>query len=410
MLAKLYMGVRPIIILIVVIVIIVAIGITVYSGVNRYIADSDTRVQTGLEVYSDPAYDTMREDIPSSYTNQYYNKDMPLNICDFYWACSRKSYLPAGQSYDLASYDAIKKTLRAGARLINLDVYPDSQEKWDVKAMPVVRPQKLMPFTGTPLEFKRCLEVINENAWVDNETYPLIIFLEIHFAEKPIKQKYTDEDNPYMDRNVFLCVRIAEAIYQVLGSKLVDKKYGFNGRNGLYPFGQIPISDVAGKVLIVTDQYPLNGVLDELVNGVCAGDQQLINLLNYDENHQNYGGIAGNKIETADLIIHNKQNITLVNNPGKPSLVNIYEPKSDLYNPPFSDCQQYGCQFVLMNYQLLDDNLREYLGFFKDASLVLKPDQLRYIPQPPPTVTAQTPSNFFSTRTVGTPGWFTMNY
>ena len=30
---------------------------------------------------------------------------------------------------------------------------------------------------GEPLDFKKCLEVIDKTAWIDNKDYPLILFL-----------------------------------------------------------------------------------------------------------------------------------------------------------------------------------------------------------------------------------------
>ena len=389
--------------------IIVAITILVLwyllSWVKEAVVETDNRVQSALKVFHDPLYDTMRETVPTTYYNKYYKKDMDLNICDFYWASSRKSYLPAGQSFDLTSLLAIQEVLRAGARLINLDVYPDTDARWDIKAIPVVRASTEMPLKGSSLDFRKCLETIRDHAWIDNKDYPLILYLEIHYNESK-----TDTDNPYLDTNVFLSTKIAEALYDILGDRLLDKKYGFNGRNNMFPFGQIPIKETLGKVAIITNLYPTHGVLDELINSGASPNQQIINVINYDEDYQNYGGISGKHIETQDLIDHNRQNLALVTNPGTLSFENLYDPKSDLYNPPISDTNQFGCQFTLMNYQLLDANMKEYLKFFKDTSLVLKPDDLRYIPRPPPPVKKQKVPNYYAMRNVKTPGWFSLNY
>ncbi len=369
------------------------------------IVETDNRVQNALSVFDDPAYDTMRESIPTTYYNPYYKKNMGLNICDFYWASSRKSYLPAGQSYDLTSYVTIQKVLRAGARIINLDIYANTDDKWDIKAIPVVRANTKMPLKGSSLDFKKCLEIIRDNAWIDNKDYPLILYLEIHFNEST-----TDSNNPYMDKNVFLSLKIAQGLYDTMKTRLLDKKYGFNCRNNLYPFGQIPIEDCLGKVIIVTNVFPTHGVLDELINSSAAPNQQVLSIIEYDSNYQQYGGISGKHIETTDLIDHNKQNLTLVNNPGTLSFENIYDPKSDLYNPPISDTNEFGCQFTLMNYQLFDDNMKTYLTFFKNSSFVLKPDKLRYIPKPPPPLKKQDKPNEYAMRNVKTTGWYSLNY
>jgi hypothetical protein len=65
------------------------------------------------------------ENIPINYYNKYLDKFVDLLVCDFFWASSRKSYLPCGQTCDICSYDSIKECLLAGARVIQLDIYSD---------------------------------------------------------------------------------------------------------------------------------------------------------------------------------------------------------------------------------------------------------------------------------------------
>ena len=55
---------------------------------------------------------------------QYNRKVMSGNykLCDFWIACSYKSYLPCTNYYDYSSPEAIKKAIVYGARYIDLDI------------------------------------------------------------------------------------------------------------------------------------------------------------------------------------------------------------------------------------------------------------------------------------------------
>ena len=57
-------------------------------------------------------------------------------------------------------------------------------------------------------------------------------------------------------------------------------------------------------------------------------------------------------------------------------------------NPPAAIHHSYGCQYVMMNYSVLDANMVAYINFFnqRGAAFRLKPDHLRYFNTtiPPP--------------------------
>ena len=74
-------------------------------------------------------------------------------------------------------------------------------------------------------------------------------------------------------------------------------------------------------------------------------------------------------------------------------------------NVPAALHQQYGCQFVCMNYPRLDANMLYYNKFFSDngTAFVLKPSPLRYhvtkIPNPKP----QNPKVSYAKKTISLP-------
>ena len=89
--------------------------------------------------------------------------------------------------------------------------------------------------------------------------------------------------------------------------------------------------------------------------------------------------------------------------------INFRNPKIDLYNSNPEDTWKYGASFVMMNYQFFDDNMKKYLEKFKDSSLVLKPEELRYIPQPPKPIIKQNEEASYAPRKLEKKGWYSFN-
>ena len=338
-----------------------------------------------------------KNDFSTTYFNSFFNKTMNYLVCDYFWACSRKSYLPCGETYDVYSYNAIVECLKAGARLIQLDIYNDEISN------PVVRNKHPMPIYGKPLDFEQCIKLIQTYGWIDCPNYPLILFLSINTNNKTTFNK------------------IAKIFKTYFQNRFLNKKYSFAGRNGEFPFGQIPISDLLGKIAIIVDKYPLLGVLNELINAEVTKDQQFITIQKYTPSTAQYGGLVSTNTDITTLINYNKFNITGIESDGITRPVkeshflramvteNVRNPKSDIFNADPIDCWKFGCQWVMMNYQLWDKNMEIYIDKFKNAGLVLKPEELRYIPKPPPPINKQNTRAFYKPRNNEQKGWYNFN-
>lgn len=358
------------------------------------------RTELCLKVF-DNYKDIKKNKIPIVYYNKYYKKNLNLKVCDFYWASSRKSYLPCGQTCDVYSYDAIKKCLLSGARLINLDIY--ANEKGN---MPIVRDSIPMPeFLSklkTYLDVELCFKIIKKYAWLDAPDYPLILHLNIN------------------TNNRLVLYNLTKILKNIFDGHFLNKIYSFAGRNGIYPFGQIPIKELFGNVAIITNKYPTIGILDEFINGSVDPDQKFISEIDYLPSTENYGGIISQKSNISDMINNNKFNTTFINSEKQNKSVvdhssecifvqNFRDPKSDLYNANPEDCWKLGCQFVLMNYQLYDDNMKTYIKKFRNSGLVLKPEQLRYIAQPKRKLYEQNIRASYLPRKIESQGWYSYN-
>ena len=331
--------------------------------------------------------------IPVKYYNKYLKKYLNLNVSDFYWKSSYKTYLTSSSSHGRPSLDAIKIALQQfKVRTINLDVYSNSETVGDPDAVPIVRSEKLY-YNFEPLDFYKCLETIKKYAWVDNKDLPLVLYLNLNFADDNI-----------------IYEKIYYAIMKNFSNNLLDKKYSFSGRGGIFPAGQINMIDALGKIIIITNKYPSQTLLDEIINGNTSGNSSFVTIDEYTEDQKQFGGLSMKKSKN-ELINKYKTNIEFVYSQNKNSSNSIFNAKTGLSNPNFIDCCNYGLQFVMMSLYLPDDYLKIWFNYFKNknSSIVLKYESLRFIPQSSSEVQQQNPLLGYKTKQFNIPvdGFFT---
>lgn len=165
---------------------------------------------------------------------------------------------------------------------------------------------------------------------------------------------------------------------------LMGKQYSFE--NQAKNFGAVKLSDMAGKVVIIVDRSNLafmeSEAFYEYVN--MTSNSIFMRALHY------YDII--NAPDMVELINYNKLNMTI----GMP------DKGSNPDNPSSITMRTYGVQMLAMRYQTVDTNLEENDMFFNDAgrAFVLKPENLRYVPETIPDPPPQNPEVSFATREV----------
>ena len=288
---------------------------------------------------------------------------MDLIVADFYWPSSYKTYLSGSYSYGKPTLEAIKQAFQKyKVRTVFLDVYSNSTTVGDLNAIPIVKSETLY-HNFESLDFYKCLETIKKYAWNDNKYLPLILYLNFNFEDDDV-----------------LFNKIYYAIMKVFWQHLIDKKYSFSGRGGIFSAGNIRIIDALGKIIIITNKYPTRTRLDELINGNTTGNSSFVTIDKYSEDQKEYGGLSMTTSKT-DLINKYKTNIEFIYSDNSDSSSTIFNSKIDLSNPNFIDCCNYGLQFVMMSLFLPDDNLKSWFQYFKKNknTIVLKAESLRYI-------------------------------
>jgi hypothetical protein len=328
--------------------------------------------------------------VPIKYWNTNLSSYVDLILADFYWPSSYKTYIPSGINKSKPTYEAIKQAFtKFNVRSVYLDVYSNSSTVGDTGAIPIVRSDSLY-YNFEPLDFFKCLQIIKRYGWYDEDksAMPIILYLNLQFSADSIMYE-----------------KIYYAIMKVFYAHIIDKKYSFAGRGGIFPVGKIKMKDAIGKLIVVSNVYPTRTKLDEIINGYAmSGSVSYCYISTNTDDQKDYGGLTVTS-SSDDLIDNHKTNIEFMYSDNLDDTSTVSNSKVDLANPDFSDCKSYGVQFVMMSLFLPDTYFYDWYKYFKDNDfkMVLKPTSLRYIATRSNTVTQQNPLLSYQTSTYNMP-------
>ena len=321
--------------------------------------------------------------IPISFLNKYTNDYQDLVLSDFYYPGSYYSYLTDTPLNGTPSLNALKIGLtKFKTRVIHLDLYSDSSSEYDKNANIIVRCENLKD-GADPLKLEDCFNLINTWAWINDEpnkmSYPLFIYFKINFETA----------------NESLCLKLYNLILRYFSKYLIDKKYGYSGRNNMLPVSMATLKESLNKIVIITDKYPTKTILDELINASTNDLSNNFNINLYKASYITYDKVGMSQDNDKTSLINNsKTNLSFYYTTPNESSKNNNQSKAGMYNPSFQDCAQYGIQGTLMYIFLPDDNLNKWVSFFKNKNNfdpVLKDEVLRLVNQPKPVITQQDP-------------------
>ena len=257
-------------------------------------------------------------------------------LCDYYAASSSYSVFPGAQIYDYVSDSILPLVIKAGPRLVELDVYSDDQDK------PVVglKNQKLgVDYAYNTVPFEACCVSIINNAFSSIVTPvssdPFILSLVFHTDKTPV---------------INAC---AEILKTTCRSHMLDSEYSYTRKN----LAIEPVCNLQNKLIIVSGDAMKGTLMEELVN--MSWNTSHLRRLTYTQASQTH--------DHEELINYNRNHITMV-------VPNIGD---DLVNVNPQILFTYGCQWNLMNYGSVDSMMEIYIGEFQENSLLLKPAPLR---------------------------------
>ena len=386
-------------ILIIGICIIIALIIIIGSlvGVTKKIDYDErckNRINKCLDVYNN--YSLIKQNpIPNGgkYYNQFFKKDKYYGLRDFFYAASYKTYLPCGYTNDVVSYNAIKNVLLAGARVIHLDIFFDGNDPFGDDARIIVGNviNNELAYSSCKnekkfLEFMNCLELINELAWSKSDA-PLFLYLNMEFLP-----------------NTKLEYQIYSQLFTKCSSKFMDKYYSFQRVN----IGDIPVNMAIGKLIILTNRVPINGMLNEITNGVMSENSSNVILYKITDKDIEYGGIKTKFPKKEDAIKVSMFNLVAVMKESIVNEKNEYDPRIDTNNYDASYHFELGISITFMNWQSYP---KDYLEKFKEGGMILKPAELIYIPKPKPPVEERNKEfDYETTRVSGLNGFYDFEF
>lgn len=340
-------------------------------------------------------------DIPVKYFNKITKDFSDLTISDFYYPGSYYTYLSNSPYYGIPNLEAIQIALtKFKCRIIHLDIYSDTKDYASNKANPIIR-CPVLKNGAKSLDLLETFNLINKYAWIstsnDDISYPLFLYLNIDTNGSSI-----------------IYLKIYDTFIKVFSKYLIDKKYGYSGRNGQFPISQATMTESIGKIILITNDYPTKSILDELINGSSNSLDHFFNIKIYKDTYITYNKVGISTDNNKNTLVNDsKTNLQFyrtesLNN----SKIVKYQDKYGMFNPSFQDCAQYGIQSTLMNLFIPDDNLNNWYIFFKttnNMNPVLKDESLRLVKKKEEEIVPQNPVLGFQApqKYCLAPGWET---
>jgi hypothetical protein len=258
--------------------------------------------------------------------------DKPFH--EFYINTSHNSYIPCIQNGDVASSEAIKRTLGMGARVIELDCFAKKNtgtSKDDLEPVVAhgVERKSGDIFTTSYTTFEKCIDIIATFGTLNSD--PLIINLELNTNYLLETQK-----------------RMKQIIINKLGDKLLSKEYKIStNKENRKLFMDEPMKNLLNKIIIISG----GGYTDEL--------KDIIDYTFYTDKLKNTDNIDQEAIQK-----ENKSGIIQRIYPAG----NIAGHLSKNFDPIIF--WKNKCQMVALNFQVVDDNLMKNIAMFKNSSFI----------------------------------------
>jgi hypothetical protein len=257
-------------------------------------------------------------------------------MADFYMASSSYSVFPGSEVYDYVSDSILPLAIKAGVRLVELDIYSDINDK------PVVglKNQKLgVDYAYNTVSLDACCVSIANNAFnsinspVSSD--PFVLSLVFH----------TDKTKTIN--------AAAEILKTTCRSHMLDSTYSYQRKN----LAVEPICNLQNKLIIVSGGAMKGTLMEELVN--LSWSTSHLRRMTYTQASQPH--------DQDEMIEYNRNNITMV----------VPDIGEDLKNNNPQILFTFGCQWIMMNYGSIDNMMELYIGEFQENSIVLKPAALR---------------------------------
>lgn len=296
---------------------------------------------------------------------------------NFYIASAYRPYVCYYHKYDYVSIEVFKEVLKAGPRMIELEIF---NSDYGDKVEPVVSvgtEEGEWTYTLNSIHIKQFLKAINEivfNPNVVGKVYkdPFIVLL-----------------NLKTNRNVKCLNKLHKYIYSELNQHLLGTAYSFNAKktnnNEYYPkILDIKIKDCSNKVIFFAKGSFEETNLEEIINYSTVSNYTVKNynkqkrmiyldyndIVETEEDIEDYANPEFHKVAKNDVKDYCKHTFGFLS-PKVTTGDSVFSNISPV-NPEPGRGLEAGIQFIMLNYQKIDTNMSNYAYIFKDSSFVEK--------------------------------------
>lgn len=316
---------------------------------------------------------------------------MQYKLCDYYISSSYMTPCVGNQHYDYVSLDMITQVLQSGARYIQI---PICESDVGPNAIPVVGTaqygQRLVTSLNT-LDAQQVFNVIRSNAFLLNKAkinYPLIIHLVLNTTNPYTLNVLADYirltlSDKLCNVSKYTKFPIAlEKLCNLLGQIILvatPEYVGTKVEPYIVPFANLYESYYYGE--LASQTLPTGSAYTNSYNNRLSTKQQTRSNATFKAKYpsldyiiNNSSSVGASILKDKDILNNltnfNKVGLTLVkpHNPADVVSAN-YDPTESVYN---------GCQFISMNFQINDNNMKNYIKIFQSSSFVLKPASMRF--------------------------------
>ena len=314
-----------------------------------------------------------------------------FKLCDYYISSSFMTPCVGNQHYDYISDDMIIEVLHSGARYIQI---PICEADVTLQALPVIGTavygQRVITSLNT-LDIRTTFKLIHANAFKvnnNNVNYPLIIHLVLN------------------TNNAYTLDSLADIIKEIFSDILIDA-----AKYKTYPIYLEKLCNLLGKIIIIATPEYIGTSLEPFIvpttnlfeiyhfselgqlnmsddaiyhneyNQKLSSKQQNESNKKFNSKYPSLDYIIKNISTIGQTIINDSDilnNLTCFNKVGM-SVIKPQNPEDVISkNYDFAESVYYGCQFVAMNFQINDTNMKNYIAMFSDSSFRLKPSSMRF--------------------------------
>ena len=271
-----------------------------------------------------------------------------IKLKNCYILSSYNTALNANQMLTYVDSVLVKEILQCGTRYLEFNVFND---KYGDDAEPVISNGYRIgewKMTLNNLNFEELIIVLKENAFkildgqgsgVNNPDDPLFLALNLN-----------------TNNNIYCLNKIFDILVKHFRDYFLGPKYNYQQSN----IANITLNELKRKIVIITSDGYQGSKLEEIIN--------------YSWNNEHIKRLHGsfsqsNDYNRNDIIEYNRNNLSIV----YPNEEGDYF--SDNYDP--LDYFLSGCQFVSMNFHLIDNNLDDLITRFRNKAILAKPVGIR---------------------------------